>query len=128
MVVDGILPRNKVKLLYMNFHENKLWQQSYVALMDIYETLDGIDQEVKEEEEETVESLVLASQEVASKIADGLSRMDKRLGKELLFDAIGLIAVVRTQLAIAWGRSILDDDTFRTIDGKYQELTIQLQK
>ncbi len=111
----------------LNFHDNKLWQHSYVALMDIYETLDETEADVKENEEETVESLVLSSQNVASKIADGLSRMDKRVGKELLFDAIGLVAVVRTQLAIAWGRGIVDDDTFRTIDGKYQELTTELQ-
>jgi four helix bundle protein len=112
----------------MNFHDNKLWQQSYVALMDIYETLDELDPDVKENEEETVESLVLSAQNVAAKIADGLSRTDKRIGKELLYDAIGLVAVVRTQLAIAWGRGLLDDDTFRAIDGKYQDLTSELQK
>ena len=112
----------------MNFHDNKLWQESYVALMDIYTYLDDVDEDVKEQEEETVESLVLSSQEVAAKIADGLSRLDKRLGKELLFDAIGLIAVVRTQLAIAWGRGIIDDENFRAIDEKYQTLATNLQK
>ena len=112
----------------MNFHDNKLWQHSYVALMDIYQTLDETDPDVKEGEEETVESLVLSAQNVASKIADGLSRIDKNTGRELLFDTIGLVAVVRTQLAIAWGRGILEDETFRTIDGKYQDLTTELQK
>jgi four helix bundle protein len=112
----------------MNFHDNKLWQQSYVALMDIYETLDELDADVKDDEEETVESLVLSAQDVAAKIADGVSRKDKRVGKELLYDAIGLVAVVRTQLAIAWGRGLLDDDTFRGIDEKYQELSLKLQQ
>jgi len=112
----------------MNFHENKLWQHSYVALMDIYETLDEIDPDVVEQESENVESLVLSAQNVASKIADGLSRLDKRIGRELLFDAIGLVAVVRTQLAIAWGRGLLEDDIFRKIDDQYSELATALQK
>lgn len=96
--------------------------------MDIYQTLDEVDVDIKDEEHETVESMVLSAQNVASKIADGLSRVDKRIARELLTDAIGLVAIVRTQLAIAWGRGILTDDTFRAIDGKYQELTTELQK
>jgi hypothetical protein len=96
--------------------------------MDIYETLDEIDPDVVEQESENVESLVLSAQNVASKIADGLSRLDKRIGRELLFDAIGLVAVVRTQLAIAWGRGLLEDDIFRKIDDQYSELATALQK
>lgn len=112
----------------MNFHDNKIWQQAYVALMDLYTTLDGVEDETREEEEEVVESLVVSAQNVASKIADGLSRKDQRFGKGLLFDAIGLVAITRTNLAIAWGRGLLNDDEFRALDDKYQELTIALQK
>ncbi|MCX8008574.1 MAG: four helix bundle protein [Patescibacteria group bacterium] len=112
----------------MNFHDNTLWQKAYVALMDIYDTLDQVDDDVRESEEETVESLLVSAQNVAAKIADGLSRRDKRLARELLFDAIGLVAIVRTHLAIAWGRGLLDDEMFRSIDGKYQELSADLQR
>ena len=111
----------------MNFHDNKLWQQSYVALMDIYSTLDELDEELRDDESEVIDDVLDSSQRVASKIADGLSRTDHRYGKGLLFDAIGLVAVVRTQLAIAWGRGIVNDEEFRTLADKYQELTIALQ-
>lgn len=112
----------------MNFHENTLWQHSYVALMDIYQAIDDVEEDVKDQEEETIEGVLTAAQAVAAKIADGLSRIDKRIGKGLLYDSIGLVAVVRTQLAISWGRGLLDDETFKAIDGKYQELATALQK
>jgi four helix bundle protein len=111
----------------MNFHDNKLWQLSYVVLMDIYTLLDDLDSETAEEEEEVIEGVVNASQQVASKIADGLSRMDRRVGRDLIFASVGLVAVVRTQLAIAWGRGIFSDEEFKTLDNKYQELTMSLQ-
>lgn len=111
----------------MNFHDNKLWQQSYVALMDMYSILDTLDPETAEDEEEVIEGVLDASQQVASKIADGLSRMDHRVGRDLIFTAVGLVAVVRTHLAIAWGRGIFSDEEFKGLDEKYQELTQSLQ-
>ena len=111
----------------MNFHDNKLWQDAYVVLMDIYTTLDEVDPEVREQEEETIESLLTASQNVAAKISDGLSRNDKRVGKDLLYSAIGLVAIVRTHIAIAWGRGIIDDEKLKTLDDKYQVLSQNLQ-
>lgn len=111
----------------MNFHDNKLWQQSYVVLMDIYSLLDQLEEETKEQEGEVIEGLVESAQQLTAKIADGLSRTDRRYGKNLIFDAVGLVAVVRTQLAIAWGRGIVDDEEFKSLDDKYQELTLSLQ-
>jgi hypothetical protein len=111
----------------MNFHDNKLWQLSYVVLMDIYGLLDDLDSQVAEDEEEVIEGVVDSAQQVASKIADGLSRMDRRVGRDLIFASVGLVAVVRTHLAICWGRGVFSDEEFKTIDDKYQELTIALQ-
>jgi hypothetical protein len=112
----------------MNFHDNKLWQLAYVVLMDIYTLLDDLDEGVSDDEEEVIEGVVDSAQQVASKIADGLSRMDRRVGRDLIFASVGLVAVVRTQLAIAWGRGIFTDEEFKTLDNKYQELTGALQK
>jgi len=107
------------------FHEHKLWQSSYVALMDLHELVDS----AKEgKDAEVVEDLIASATEVAAKIADGLSRLDKRFGRQILMDAIGMIAVVRTHLAVAWGRGVMDDEAFRDIDGKYDALGIELQK
>jgi four helix bundle protein len=96
--------------------------------MDVYAAIDTIDEATRKEDSEIVLGLQKASQDVTAKIADGLSRLDKRMGRNLLYDAIGLVAIVRTQLAIAWGRGLMDDNTFRAIDTKYDELAVSLQK
>lgn len=107
-----------------SFHEHKLWQAAYVALMDLHEAFDR-----KESDNgDTVEELLKSATDVTAKIADGLSRLDKRFGRQILMDAIGMVAVVRTHLAVAWGEGLVDDDTFRNLDGKYDELAIALQQ
>jgi len=106
------------------FHEHKLWQDAYVALMDIHEAFD----EHKEgDEEEIVDQVLDSATNLAAKMADGLSRLDRRFGRQILMDAIGMVAVVRTHLAVAWGRGLVNDDTFRTLDGKYDALAVALQ-
>lgn len=106
-----------------NFHEDKLWQASYVALMDIHEVLDNSG----DGDSEIALGLLAAAKDVASKIADGLSRMDHRIGRNLIYDSIGLVAVTRTQLAVAWGRGILTDDVFKKLDDQYASLSSSLQ-
>jgi hypothetical protein len=111
----------------MNFHDNALWQTAFVTLMDIHEALDGVKQDFSDTEGDIIEDLLASARDVAAKIADGLSRQDKRLGRELIFDAIGLVAIARTELAIAWGRGILTDETLKKIDDQYAKLSGSLQ-
>jgi hypothetical protein len=108
-----------------NFHDHKLWQDSYVVLMDLHDLSDGLI--AAGTQDEIVEKLLVDAQNVTAKIADGLSRNDRRLERQLVFDAVGLVAITRTQLAVAWGRGLVDDDTFRAIDDKYAKLTNSLQ-
>lgn len=106
------------------FHENKLWQAAYVALMDIHEAFDG---QKDGDNEEIVEQVLDSATDVTAKIADGLSRLDRRFGRQILLDAIGMVAIVRTHLAVSWGRGLVDDELFKTLDGKYDTLGISLQ-
>lgn len=108
----------------MSFHENKLWQDAYVALMDTHEALEG---EFEDADKEIVEHVLTSATNLSAKIADGLSRIDRRFGHQILMDAVGLVAVVRTNLAIAWGRGLLTDETFKSLDGNYDALSQQLQ-
>ena len=105
-----------------SFHEHKLWQAAYVALMDSHEAFDG------QKDEEIAEQVLDSATDVTAKIADGLSRIDHRFGHQILMDAIGLVAVVRTHLAVAWGRGLVDDELFKTLDGKYDALAVELQR
>ena len=88
-----------------NFHDQKLWQDAFVVLMEV----------------------IGSATNVAAKIADGLSRADRRFGRQVLLDAIGMVAMVRTHLAVSWGRGLVTDDLFKSMDDKYQNLSESLQ-
>lgn len=111
--------------IMQNFHDQKLWQDSFVVLMEIHDTFDGLRDSA---DEEIVEDCIESATAVASKIADGLSRVDRRFGRQVLLDAIGFVAVVRTHLAVAWGRGLVSDDVFKSMDDKYSALTEHLQQ
>lgn len=94
----------------INFHEHKLWQEAYVALIDLEDS-----------------DLVVSGEAVAATIADSLTRADRRIGRELMQKAIGLVAKTRTHLAVAWGKGRMDDETFKKLDDQYAELSSSLQ-
>ena len=93
-----------------NFHEHKLWQEAYVILMDL----------------ESPE-LTPSAKDVAATIADSLTRTDRRIARELLQVAVGLVAKTRTELAVAWGKGLLTDELFKKIDDQYASLSSSLQ-
>lgn len=94
----------------VNFHEHKLWQEAFVALMDLEDP-----------------ELAPSAKEVASTIADSLTRADRGIGRELLQSAVGLVAKTRTELAVAWGKGLLTDELFKKIDDQYANLSSSLQ-
>jgi four helix bundle protein len=109
----------------MSFHQNQLWQDGYTALLDLHEALEG---DFEESGKEIIEDLLESATALSAKIADGLSRLDRRFGRQVLMDAIGMVAVVRTHLAVAWGRGIVSDETFKELDAKYDMLSTALQQ
>jgi len=116
----------------MSFHEHKLWQDAYVTLMDTHEAFEGQFEDdgpaCRQAGKEIVEQVLTSATSLSAKIADGLSRLDRRFGRQILMDAVGMVAVVRTHLAVAWGRGILTDETFQKLDGKFDALGIALQQ
>ena len=109
----------------INFHEHKLWQEAFVGLMDIHEALEKL--EIEPPDAEVARELIKSAEHVAATIADGLTRRDNRRGRELIENAVGEVAETRTHLAIAWGRGLLEDETFKKLDGQYDRLSSSLQ-
>lgn len=107
-----------------NFHEHKLWQDAFVTLIDVH---DAVDEQRNGDGEEIVEKLLDSATTLTANIADGLSRLDKRTGKQICTDAVGMVAIVRTHLAVCWGRELVDDETFQKLDAKYADLGVALQ-
>ncbi len=109
----------------INFHEHKLWQESFVGLMDIHEALEKV--EIEPSDAEVAHELIQSAEHAAATIADGLTRRDQRRGRELIENAVGEVAKTRTHLAIGWGRGLLEDETFKKLDGQYDQLSSSLQ-
>ncbi|MFZ5845272.1 MAG: four helix bundle protein [Patescibacteria group bacterium] len=108
-----------------NFHEHKLWQEAYVALMDVHE---AVDSQKQAEQAGIVQQVLESATALTAKIADGLSRVDRRFSRQVIFEAVGQVAVVRTHLAVAWGQGLLSDNVFRSLDTKYAGLSESLQR
>lgn len=108
-----------------NFHDQKLWQDAFVVLMEVHDTFDDMREGSNGE---IVEDVIESATDVTAKIADGLSRQDRRFGRQVLLDAIGMVAMVRTHLAVAWGRGLVTDDLFKSVDDKYAGLSENLQR
>ncbi len=101
----------------VNFHEHKLWQAAYVALMDLYDA----------PEVDPDGDLITSAENVAATIADALTRQDKKVANELIQSSIGGVAMTRTHLAVAWGRGLVDDEIFKKLDESYATLSSFLQ-
>ena len=100
------------------FHEHKLWQEAYIALVELHDAFDTAD----------APQLLASAGKVTAMIADALSRNDVRKGKDIIAEAVGSVAVTRSHLAVAWGRKLVDDETFRSLDNRYAELSQSLQR
>lgn len=101
------------------FHDDKLWQEAYTAVLDLLE-LDDQNLVVKFAQKKGLKALTT--------IADGVSRRDRRERDMRLRDAMGAVAGVRSLLSVAWAQEALDDDTFAKIDGAYEALFNKLPR
>ena len=101
-----------------NFHEHHLWQEAYVTLMELHDVFSP----------EEAPELLASAGKVTAMIADGLSRRDGRKGREILSDTVSEVAVVRSHLAVVWGRKLTNDDAFRSLDERYARLSESLQR
>jgi hypothetical protein len=103
-------------ITYMQtFHDHKLWQDAYVAVMDVFEQTSQSDGEI-------IPELRHLSLTILSTIADAVSRVDRKERYLKLHDAMGSVASMRSLLSVAWGRQAVTDDVFRKIDGAYEKL------
>lgn len=101
------------------FHDNKLWQDAYVAVLDVLEAVNGSDSEL-------TGKIKKYSFKVLVLIADSLSRRDRRERDNKLRDALGSIYGLRSLLSVAWAQEVLDDDQFGKLDNSYDVLGKQI--
>ena len=104
----------------MTFHDNKLWQDAYVAALDVAESFDGASSEVAVAAKQT-------SLTILATIADSLTRRDRREAEVKMRDAGGSVAAMRSLLSVAWAQNQLTDDQFGKVDGAYEALSAKLK-
>ncbi len=101
------------------FHEDKLWQAAYTAVLDLCE-LDSSTEVMKQAQKHGLK--------VLSVIADGVSRRDRRERDMKFRDAMGLIAGLRSLLSVAWAQQAIEDEVFQKLETAYEALSNQLPR
>lgn len=101
------------------FHDDKLWQDAYTAVLDLCEITD---------DSEVIEQAQKHGLKILSTIADGVSRRDRRDRDIKLRDAMGLIAGLRSLLSVAWAQQAVDDETFQKLETAYEALGNKLPR
>lgn len=103
----------------MTFHDDKLWQEAYTAVLDLCEVAGDT---------EVIEMTQKHGLKILSIIADGVSRRDRRERDSKLRDAMGLVAGLRSLLSVAWAQEALNDETFQKLDSAYEALGNKLSR
>jgi hypothetical protein len=103
----------------MSFHDDKLWQMSYTAVIDLC-ALTGDNEVIGQAQKLGLKTLTT--------IADGVSRRDRRERDIRLRDAAGCVAGVRSLLSVAWAQDAVSDETFAKLDGAYESLANKLPR
>ena len=105
----------------MSFHDDKLWQEAYVALLDVLEATDAIDGDL-------VEQVRKHAMMVLTEIAQGVSNRDRKMRDIKLHNVGNIIIATRSLLSVIWGQEALTDDQFAKLDGAYESLSNKLPR
>ncbi len=103
------------------FHDDKLWQEAYVACLDLLEATGDSGSDV-------VEQVRKHAMVVLTTIADGLGRRDRREHDTKLRDAGNMVVALRSLLSVLWGQEVLTDEQLGKLDGAYEALSGKLPK
>ena len=99
------------------FHDDKLWQEAYTAVLDLCE-LTGDTEVIKQAQKHGLK--------VLSVVADAVTRRDRRERDMKLRDAMGLIAGLRSLLSVAWAQEEVEDEVFQKLETAYEALSAKL--
>lgn len=104
------------------FHDDKLWQEAYVALLDVLESTDGIDSDV-------ARKVRKHAMKVLTEVGQGVANRDRKLRDLKLRNVgVGEIVALRSLLSVLWGTESLTDDQFGKLDGAYEALANKLPR
>lgn len=104
------------------FHDDKLWQEAYVACLDTLEATNDLGGN------DVVEQVRKHAMMALTVVADGVGRRDRRERDTKLRDAGGIVVALRSLLSVLWGQEVLTDGQFGKVDGAYEALASKLPR
>lgn len=104
------------------FHDDKLWQDAFTALLDVLEITEGL-------EGDLASQVRKHAMMTLTEIGQGVANRDRKFRDiKLRGVGTGIIVALRSLLSVLWAREILSDDDFAKLDGAYESLSNKLPR
>ena len=106
----------------MTFHDDKLWQEAFTALLDLLELTDRQDNQL-------AGKVGKHGMMVLTEVAQAVANRDRKF-REIKLRTVGTgnIVALRSLLSVMWAREMLTDDEFARVDGAYESLASKLPR
>lgn len=106
----------------MTFHDDKLWQEAFTALLDLLEITDGDDGDL-------VDQVRKQGMLTLTEVGQAVANRDRKFRDiKLRTVGTGIIVSLRSLLSVMWAREMLTDDEFAKLDGGYESLANKLPR
>ncbi|KKU86936.1 MAG: hypothetical protein UY16_C0045G0005 [Candidatus Gottesmanbacteria bacterium GW2011_GWA2_47_9] len=99
----------------MSFHDDKLWQEAYVAAIDTLEATDG-------QPGDLIDQVRKHAMMVLTEVAQAVGNRDRKLRDIKLHGVGNIIIALRSLLSLLWAREGFTDETFGKLDAAYEAL------
>ncbi|MBI5449071.1 hypothetical protein HY948_02015 [Candidatus Gottesmanbacteria bacterium] len=104
------------------FHDDKLWQEAYVA------TLDALDATNSLTGNDVIDQVRKHVMMVLTVIAQSAGERDRKMREIKLRDVGHIIESLRSLLSVLWGQEVFSDEIFEKLDGAYEALANKLPR
>lgn len=104
------------------FHDDKLWQEAYVA------TLDALDATSPLTGNDIVDQVRKHVMMVLTVTAQAVHDRDRKIRDTKLRDVGNIITALRSLLSVLWGQEVLNDSVFEKLDSAYEVFSGKLPR
>lgn len=112
----------------MSFHDDALWQQAYMAALDVLEATPSVTSGQAELDDDLVGQIRKHAMMVVTEVAQAVAHRDRKFRDIKLRGVTNIVVALRSLLSLLWAREALDDDTFGKLDASYEALSNKLPR
>ncbi|OGG27580.1 hypothetical protein A3A64_03040 [Candidatus Gottesmanbacteria bacterium RIFCSPLOWO2_01_FULL_48_11] len=105
----------------MSFHDDKLWQEAYVAAIDTLEATDG-------QPGDLIDQVRKHAMMVLTEVAQAVGNRDRKLRDIKLHGVGNIIIALRSLLSLLWAREGFTDETFGKLDAAYEARAVKFPR